>query len=103
MKLTRCCDFFRSHTALYDDFQKIFETHLEEFVTDQGYSVDEFFSIVEADKSGEFKSGSTFAHVVSAAMSFRNFTMLMLDSREGEFAWGMPPLEDTETGELYIG
>jgi hypothetical protein len=99
----RICHLVCRHTALHGEFQKIFETHLEEFVAGQGLSVDDFFRIVETDKRSEFKSGSTFAYVVNAAMSFQNFTMLMLDARKGEFAWGMPPLEDSSTGELYIG
>ena len=76
--------------------------HLESFVQEQGHTVDDFFAIVEADTSSQFNSGSTFAAVVNAATQFRNFAELMLDASRGEFAWGMPPLEDTETGELVF-
>ena len=90
------------HTALFEEFKRLFESELETFIEQRGMSISNFYSVVAANMSSrEFYSGSTFAHVVNAATDFENFSQMMCDARDDIFVWGMPPLIDTETGELY--
>jgi hypothetical protein len=55
-----------------------------------------------AGSDTRFDSGCTFAAVVNSAMSFSAFVSLMCDARNGDMAWGCPPLQDTETGQMVF-
>ena len=48
-----------------------------------------------------YASGNTLVAVINASADFKHFHAMMCDARAGEFIWGMPPLQDEKTGELY--
>ena len=89
-------------TDIHKRFRELFEQNVEEFIEKEcGVTINEFYRIVTDDmKSTEFYSGSTFAHVVNGLVTFESFHEMMVDAKRGEFVWGMPPLQDAETGEL---
>ena len=101
-------EFALEHTELHAQFVELLEQQLEAFVEgDMGVSVPDFFAAVEADAHSSAAarsafSGCTFARLVNAAADFQRFCEMMCDAKLGCFAWGMPPLEDGETGKLII-
>jgi hypothetical protein len=99
-------EFSLQHSEIHAQFQRMFEGLLEDFVLQQGVDVDCFFSMVAADSNIDsdtrFESGGTFAAVVNSAMSFKSFVILMRDAKAGEMIWGIPPLQDSETGEMIV-
>ena len=97
-------EFTLEHKELHLAFQELLEARLEDFVEGElGVTTAEFFVLVAADGgSHDAFSGSTFARLVNAATEFKAFFEMMCDAKLGVFVWGMPPLQDSETGELYI-
>ena len=88
-------------TDIHQRFKALFERLVEEYIESLGVSIGEFYQMVAEDThSQEFHSGGTFAHVVNALVQFESFHEMMVDARAGDFVWGMPPLQDLETGEL---
>ena len=51
--------------------------------------------------SHEFYSGNTLVAVINSCVEFKSFHAMMCDARAGELVWGMPPLQDEKTGELF--
>ena len=47
-------------------------------------------------------SGTTFAAVINAAAEFDTFYDMMCDAKAGEFCWGVPIVQDADTGELLM-
>lgn len=96
------------------------------FLSKQGVSIEALYKCIQEDSSTEFHSGnlggfaqffwisgvlpgfvtcllpgSTLIAVINATVEFKNFHVMMCDARAGEFIWGMPPLQDDKTGELF--
>ena len=100
------------------------------FLGSIGATVDELYDEIRKDSSQDFYSGSTLVAVINASVEFKNFHAMMViypsiqrsvnsqrshqclpylfissklkcDARPGEFIWGLPPLQDAKTGELF--
>ena len=92
------------HYELYDEFRKLLETHLEDFVANElRMDTSEFFALVAGDEHEKDPfSGSSLVALINSAAAFPSFYQMMLDAKLGVISWGMPPLMDQETGEVYI-
>lgn len=97
-------EYSLEHTELHAEFRRIFERRLEQCVERHGASVQKFYRSVAGDqaRSTELYSGHTFAAVINSTMSFESFYEMMQDAKRGDFYWGVPLLQDTDTLEFLF-
>ena len=98
-------EYTLEQTALFNEFKALFEGMMERHVqVEMGTDLAAVYEAVERDlkSTTSFHSGHTLVLVINACTEFGAFHEMMTDAKEGCFCWGMPPLEDTETGEIGI-
>ena len=98
-------EFELEHTRLFDEFRELFEAKIEACVRSRGCTVQRFFRIIRDDRrspAAELYSGSTFVAVINAACEFKTFHTMMCDAKDGDFCWGVPIVQDADTGELLM-
>ena len=98
-------EFKLEHTRLFDEFRELFEKKIEACIRSRGCSVQRFFRIVRDDRrspAAELYSGTTFVAVINAACEFKTFHTMMCDAKDGDFCWGVPIVQDADTGELLM-
>ena len=98
-------EFKLEHTRLFDEFRELFEKKIEACIRSRGCSVQRFFRIVRDDRrspAAELYSGTTFVAVINAACEFKTFHSMMCDAKDGDFCWGVPIVQDADTGELLM-
>ena len=98
-------EFKLEHTRLFDEFRELFEKKIEACIRSRGCSVQRFFRIVRDDRrspAAELYSGTTFVAVINAACEVKTFHTMMCDATDGDFCWGVPIVQDADTGELLM-
>lgn len=98
-------EYSLEHYQIFDDFRNFLERKLSEFVQHElGMTPAEFFDLVasDIDKKDDAYSATTFIALINAAQSFEAFQEMMVDAKLGVFTWGIPPLVDNETGEVFV-
>jgi len=94
-------EYTLEQTSLFEEFKILFESRLENFLGSIGVSVDSLYDEIRRDTSTDFYSGNTLVAVVNSSVDFKCFHAMMCDAKAGEFIWGMPPLQDAKTGEMF--
>lgn len=64
------------HTQAYQEFQVLFERKLEELVTAEGLSVNEFFNLVK-DASRHDEDAATFIQILLSVSDYPSFVEMM--------------------------
>ena len=77
------------YTEIFDKFKRLFEDRIEDFVTDRGVSLEDFFSLCkEANKEND--EVSAFLEMIYASFQFDSFVKLMRGQKIKKEMWGDP-------------
>jgi hypothetical protein len=94
-------EYTLGQTAKHEEFKDLFEGLMEGFLSKIGATTEGLYETIQQDSSNDFYSGNTLVAVINSAVEFKAFHAMMCDARAGELVWGMPPLMDEKTGELF--
>uniref|UniRef100_A0A7S2V171 Cilia- and flagella-associated protein 36 n=1 Tax=Fibrocapsa japonica TaxID=94617 RepID=A0A7S2V171_9STRA len=77
------------YTELYQQFQALYEKHLEAFIVEQGSSVMEFYQqLKKATDEDQTSAIALFGQILTATCDFDIFMLMMKEAREKEVEAG---------------
>ncbi|CAM9473686.1 unnamed protein product [Scytosiphon promiscuus] len=72
------------YTDLYDEYQALFERKIEEFIQDQGFTVEDFYErLRQALDRDPWSHEAVFAKIMTAVADFDIFMRMMREAAEG--------------------
>jgi hypothetical protein len=81
------------YTEIFDKFKQLFEDRIEDFVTDRGVSLEDFYSLCK-EANTDNDDVSAFLEMIHASFQFDSFVKLMRGQKIKKEMWGDPRYTD---------
>ena len=69
----------RRYTAIFEEYQKLLEEHVERLVQECGCTVEEFYQALKKDEDGETQ---LYIEIILAAADYENFASMVKSYKE---------------------